>query len=250
VLTIGFARRFATYKRAGMIFTDRERLARLLADEQRPVQLVFAGKAHPADRPGQAVIQEIFGRTRSPEFRGRVFMLEDYDMRIGRFLVQGVDVWLNNPRRPLEASGTSGMKAAMNGIPNLSVLDGWWDEGWSEGNGWAIGGRESLQDEVAQDWADAMDLYRLLEGEVVPEYYERDDKGIPARWVQRMRRSIATTLWQFSTTRMLHEYTERLYLPAAGVELAGAAAGAAGAGAGEPAGVPAGEAGGEVEVPQ
>ena len=132
ILTIGFARRFATYKRAGMIFTDTERLARLLADADRPVQLVFAGKAHPADRPGQAVIQEIFGRTRSPEFRGRVFILEDYDMRIGRFLVQGVDVWLNTPRRPLEASGTSGMKAGANGVVNLSVLDGWWDEGWTE----------------------------------------------------------------------------------------------------------------------
>jgi starch phosphorylase len=220
VLTIGFARRFATYKRAGMIFTDTERLARLLTDPSRPVQLVFAGKAHPADRPGQAVIQEIFGRTRSPEFRGRVFILEDYDMRIGRFLVQGVDVWLNNPRRPLEASGTSGMKAAANGVVNLSVLDGWWDEGWTGDNGWAIGGREPLQDEAAQDWADAMDLYRILESEVVPEYYERDEAKLPARWVDRMRRSIATTLWQFSTSRMLHEYAERLYLPAAGIEVA------------------------------
>ena len=219
VLTIGFARRFATYKRAGMIFTDTERLARLLADADRPVQLVFAGKAHPADRPGQAVIQEIFGRTRSAEFRGRVFILEDYDMRIARFLVQGVDVWLNNPRRPLEASGTSGMKASMNGVINLSVLDGWWDEGWTGDNGWAIGGREPLSDEAAQDWADAMDLYRILESEVVPEYYERDAKGIPVRWVDRMRRAIATILWQFSTTRMLHEYTERLYLPAAGIEV-------------------------------
>ena len=219
VLTIGFARRFATYKRAGMIFTDTERLARLLADAERPVQLVFAGKAHPADRPGQAVIQEIFGRTRSPEFRGRVFILEDYDMRIARFLVQGVDVWLNNPRRPLEASGTSGMKASMNGVINLSVLDGWWDEGWTGDNGWAIGGREPLADEAAQDWADAMDLYRILETEAVPEYYDRDEAGIPVRWVERMRRSIGTNLWQFSTTRMLHEYTERLYLPAAGIEV-------------------------------
>jgi starch phosphorylase len=217
-LTIGFARRFATYKRASMIFTDTERLARLLSNTDRPVQLVFAGKAHPADRPGQAVIQQIFGRTRSPEFRGRVFIIEDYDMRVGRFLVQGVDVWLNNPRRPLEASGTSGMKAAANGVVNLSVLDGWWDEGFSGDNGWAIGGREPLADEAAQDWADAMDLYRILESETVPEYFDRDDSGIPARWVERMRRSIATTLWQFSTTRMLHEYTERLYLPAAGID--------------------------------
>jgi starch phosphorylase len=218
ILTIGFARRFATYKRAGMIFTDTERLARLLSNADRPVQLIFAGKAHPADRPGQAVIQEIFGRTRSPEFRGRVFILEDYDMRIGRFLVQGVDIWLNNPRRPLEASGTSGMKAASNGVINLSVLDGWWDEGWTGDNGWAIGNREPLHDEAAQDWADAMDLYRILEDEAVPEYYDRDESGIPVRWVERMRRSIGADLWQFSTTRMLHEYTERLYLPAAGIE--------------------------------
>ena len=217
-LTIGFARRFATYKRASMIFTDTDRLARLLSNTDRPVQLVFAGKAHPADRPGQAVIQQIFGRTRSPEFRGRVFIIEDYDMRVGRFLVQGVDVWLNNPRRPLEASGTSGMKAAANGVVNLSVLDGWWDEGYEGDNGWAIGGREPLADEAAQDWADAMDLYRILESETVPEYFDRDESGLPARWVERMRRSIATTLWQFSTTRMLHEYTERQYLPAAGID--------------------------------
>jgi glycogen phosphorylase len=224
VLTIGFARRFATYKRAGMIFTDKDRLARLLSNEERPVQLIFAGKAHPADRPGQAVIQEIFGRTRSPEFRGRVFILEDYDMRIGRFLVQGVDVWLNNPRRPLEASGTSGMKAGANGVVNLSVLDGWWDEGWDQANGWAIGGREPLADEAAQDWNDAMDLYRLLENEVVPEYYERDEKGLPPRWLERMRKSISSTLWQFSTTRMLHEYAEGLYLPAAGIAVGAPAA--------------------------
>jgi len=216
-LTIGFARRFATYKRAGMIFTDVDRLARLLSNQDRPVQIVFAGKAHPADRPGQAVIQEIFGRTRSPELQGRAFILEDYDMRIGRFLVQGVDVWLNNPRRPLEASGTSGMKAAANGVMNLSVLDGWWDEGWDEANGWAIGGRETLADEAAQDWADAMDLYRILEDEVAPEYFDRDERGLPVRWIDRMRRSMSSTLWRFSTTRMLHEYTERLYLPAAGI---------------------------------
>ena len=216
-LTIGFARRFATYKRAGMIFTDIDRLARLLSNPDRPVQLVFAGKAHPADRPGQAVIQEIFGRTRSAQLQGRAFILEDYDMRIAKFLVQGVDVWLNTPRRPLEASGTSGMKAAANGIVNASVLDGWWDEGWTDDNGWAIGGRESLPDEAAQDWADAMDLYRILEDEIVPEYYTLDLGGLPTTWIERMRRSMATTLWRFSTTRMLHEYTERLYLPAAGV---------------------------------
>jgi starch phosphorylase len=218
-LTIGFARRFATYKRAGMIFSDIDRLARLAWDENRPVQIVFAGKAHPADRPGQRVIEDIFARSRSDKLRGRVFMVEDYDMRIARFLVQGVDIWLNNPRRPLEASGTSGMKAALNGVVNVSVLDGWWDEGWTGENGWAIGGRETNPDEAAQDWADAMDLYRILETEIVPTYFERDKSGLPKAWVELMRRSIASTIWRFSTTRMLHEYAERLYLPAAGVEV-------------------------------
>jgi glycogen phosphorylase len=218
-LTIGFARRFATYKRAAMIFSDLERLARLLHDEQRPVQIVFAGKAHPADRPGQQVIADIFRQSRSPKLRGRVYILEDYDMRIAQFLVRGVDVWLNNPRRPLEASGTSGMKAAMNGILNCSILDGWWDEGWDGTNGWAIGGRESSDDEAAQDWADAMDLYRLLEEEIVPAYYERDRKGLPGAWLDRMRRAIATSIWPFSSTRMLHDYSEQMYLPAAGIEV-------------------------------
>ena len=220
VLTIGFARRFATYKRAGLLFHDIDRLARLVWDEHRPIQIVFAGKAHPADRPGQRVIQEIFQRSRSPQLRGRVCSLEDYDMRIGRFLVQGVDVWLNNPRRPLEASGTSGMKAAQNGVVNVSVLDGWWDEGFEGDNGWAIGGRETNPDEGAQDWADAMDLYRILEEEILPAWYDRDSRGLPRRWLDVMRRSMASTLWRFSTTRMLHEYTEKLYLPAAGVEVA------------------------------
>jgi starch phosphorylase len=221
-LTIGFARRFATYKRAAMIFTDMERLARLVHDADRPVQLLFAGKAHPADRPGQQVIQEIFTRSRSSALRGRVFILEDYDMRIARFLVQGVDVWLNNPRRPLEASGTSGMKAAANGIVNISVLDGWWDEGFVGDNGWAIGGRETNPDEAAQDWADAQDLYRLLESEIVPAYYDRDGDGMPSAWIGWMRRSIAAAIWRFSTTRMLHEYAEQMYLPVAGVPAVGA----------------------------
>jgi starch phosphorylase len=216
VLTIGFARRFATYKRASLIFSDLDRLARIVWDENRPLQIIFAGKAHPADRPGQSVIQDIFGRSRGPKLRGRVFIMEDYDIRIARFLVQGVDVWLNNPRRPLEASGTSGMKAAANGVLNMSVLDGWWDEGWTGDNGWAIGGRETNPDEGAQDWADAQDLYQILEQELVPAYYERNEDGIPARFVQLMRNSMSSTIWRFSTTRMLHEYVERLYLPAAG----------------------------------
>jgi starch phosphorylase len=223
-LTIGFARRFATYKRAGLLFSDLDRLARLVWDADRPVQIVFAGKAHPADRPGQQVIQEIFAWTRSEKLRGRVFILEDYDMRIARFLVQGVDVWLNNPRRPLEASGTSGMKAAANGAVNVSVLDGWWDEGWTGRNGWAIGGRETDPNEGAQDWADAMDLYRILEEEVVPSYYARTATGLPRDWIDTMRASIAGAIWRFSTTRMLHEYTERLYLPAAGLLVADVAA--------------------------
>ena len=218
-LTIGFARRFATYKRARLIFSDMDRISQLLRNKDRPVQIIFAGKAHPADRPGQGVIQEIFARSRSPQLRGRVFILEDYDMRVARFLVEGVDVWLNNPRRPLEASGTSGMKAACNGVVNLSVLDGWWDEGWVGDNGWAIGGRETNPDEGAQDYADAQDLYRLLEQEVVPLYYGRDEDDTPTGWTAEMRRSIASTIWRFSTMRMLHEYTERMYVPAAGVEV-------------------------------
>jgi glycogen phosphorylase len=215
ILTIGFARRFATYKRAGLVFSDLDRLARMLWHEERPVQVVFAGKAHPADRPGQQVIQEIFGRSRSERLRGRVFILEDYDIRIARYLVAGVDVWLNTPRRPLEASGTSGMKAAMNGAVNVSVLDGWWDEGWVGDNGWAIGGRETNPDEGAQDWADAQDLYRIFEDEIVPRYYDRDERGLPSAWVDTMRRSMAASLWRFSTTRMLHDYVEKMYLPAA-----------------------------------
>ncbi|HEY4190046.1 MAG TPA: alpha-glucan family phosphorylase, partial [Candidatus Limnocylindrales bacterium] len=217
VLTVGFARRFATYKRAGLLFSDIDRLARMLFDEERPIQIVFAGKAHPADRPGQRVIQEIFQRSRSPQLRGRVYILENYDMRVARFLVQGVDVWLNNPRRPLEASGTSGMKAAQNGVPNVSVLDGWWDEGYEGDNGWAIGDRDIDPDEAAQDWRDSQDLYRLLEEQIVPAYYDRDASGLPIRWLTVTRRAMATALWRFSTTRMLHEYTELLYLPAAGV---------------------------------
>jgi starch phosphorylase len=219
VLTIGFARRFATYKRAGLLFSDIDRFAKLLRDEERPIQVIFAGKAHPADRPGQRVIQEIFQRSRSPQLRGRVYILENYDMRVARFLVQGVDVWLNNPRRPLEASGTSGMKAAQNGVPNVSVLDGWWDEGYDDDNGWAIGDRETDPDESAEDWRDSQDLYRLLEEQIIPSYYERDRSGLPQARLTTMRRAMATTLWRFSTTRMLHEYTELLYLPAAGVEV-------------------------------
>jgi starch phosphorylase len=213
-LTIGFARRFATYKRADLIFRDEERLARLLSDPQRPVQIVIAGKAHPADRPGQRVIQRIFELSRSDRLRSRVFIVEDYDIRIARFLVAGVDIWLNNPRRPLEASGTSGMKAALNGVPSISILDGWWDEGFNGENGWAIGSREPLPDEEAQDAADAEAIYRLLEDEIVPRFFDRDADGIPAAWIATMRAAAAGSIWQFSTARMLIEYVEQLYRPA------------------------------------
>ncbi len=213
-LTIGFARRFATYKRADLLFHDEARLAALLDNEARPVQVVLAGKAHPADRPGQQVIQHIFELSRSERLRGRVFILEDYDMRIARYLVGGVDVWLNNPRRPMEASGTSGMKAAMNGIPSVSILDGWWDEGFNGHNGWAIGGREVWTDEAAQDDADAQELYRLLEEEIVPRFFEHDRDGLPHAWLETMRAAIDASLWKFSTARMLTEYVDRLYLPA------------------------------------
>ncbi len=217
-LTIGFGRRFAVYKRPGLIFTDTARISSLLWNRDRPVQIIFAGKAHPADRPGQAVIQEIFTKSLSEQLRGRVFFLEDYDTRVARFMVQGVDVWLNNPRRPQEASGTSGMKASCNGVVNLSVLDGWWDEGWVGDNGWAIGGREVNPNEGEQDLNDSRDLYKLLEDEVVPLYYGQRKDGIPRGWTAEMRRSIASTIWRFSTIRMLHEYVEEMYLPAAGID--------------------------------
>jgi starch phosphorylase len=213
-LTIGFARRFATYKRADLLFRDEERLARLLSNEERPVQVVLAGKAHPADRPGQQVIQRIFELSRSERLRGRVFILEDYDIRIARFLVGGVDIWLNNPRRPMEASGTSGMKAALNGIPSVSILDGWWDEGYNGRNGWAIGDRTPEGDDAAQDADDADSLYRLLEEEIVPRFFALDADGVPRQWVATMREAVAGSLWQFSTARMLREYVTGLYLPA------------------------------------
>ena len=210
---IGFARRFATYKRADLLFRDEERLARIVSSAERPVQIVMAGKAHPADRPGQRVIQRIFELSRSARLRGRVFVIEDYDVRIARFLVGGVDLWLNNPRRPLEASGTSGMKAAINGVPSLSILDGWWDEGFTGDNGWAIGDRVPDGDDAQQDTADAAEIYRLLEEEIVPRFFDRSG-GLPLAWLAMMRAAIGSALWQFSTARMLTEYVDRLYLPA------------------------------------
>ena len=216
VLTIGFARRFATYKRAALIFSDEERLARILLNEERPVQIVFAGKAHPADRPGQRVIQDIFTRSRSPKFAQRVFVLEDYDIRIGRYLVQGVDVWLNNPRRPLEASGTSGMKAAMNGVVNVSVLDGWWDE--------AYNGRERLGNWWPSRWTPTKArrtgrMPRRSTGCSRRRSCRRTTSATgaacPGSGWTRCGRRWRSTIWEFSTSRMLQEYVEELYLPAA-----------------------------------
>lgn len=213
-LTIGFARRFATYKRATLIFRDLERLRRLLLDTHRPVQVVFAGKAHPADEPGKALIQHIYNLAKHNQLGGRVAFVEDYDMHMARYLTQGVDVWLNTPRRPREASGTSGMKAALNGIPNLSVLDGWWVEGYNGANGWAIGDETELDSYEAQDEYDANSLYRLLEDEVVPLFYSRDRDNVPRGWVEIMRESIRSNAPRFSTHRMVKEYTTDMYVEA------------------------------------
>jgi starch phosphorylase len=214
VLTIGFARRFATYKRAGLLFSQPERLARLLSDPERPIQVLVAGKAHPADEGGKDVIQHVVDFARDPAAAGRVVFLEDYEMMLARRLVQGADVWLNTPRRPMEASGTSGMKAALNGVLNLSILDGWWAEAYTPAVGFAIGDQHVAPNEAEQDLADAESLYAVLEQQVLPAYYERDEHGLPRRWIDMMRHSIAELGTQFSTNRMVIEYVERLYLPA------------------------------------
>ena len=209
MLTIGFARRFATYKRGGLLFTDPDRLARLVADPERPVRVVLAGKAHPADDGGKELIRSVWQMARDPRFADRVVFLADYEMTLARYLVQGVDVWLNTPRRPQEASGTSGMKAAMNGGVNCSILDGWWCEAHSPEVGFAIGGNEAADDE-----ADATALFEVLEHAVVPAFYERDERGLPPRWLELMRASIEILGARFNTNRMVREYVETMYLPA------------------------------------
>jgi starch phosphorylase len=215
VLTIGFARRFATYKRASLLFSRPERVARLLADPERPIQVLVAGKAHPADEEGKDLIQLVVDFAREPTAAGRVVFLEDYEMTLARRLVQGVDVWLNTPRRPFEASGTSGMKAALNGVLNCSILDGWWAEAYSPACGFAIEGAAAEgASEAEQDEADAEALYAVLEEQVLPAYYERDESGRPQRWIALMRESIAELGPRFGTGRMAAEYVERLYLPA------------------------------------
>jgi starch phosphorylase len=214
-LTIGFARRFATYKRGALIFRDADRLAALVNDRDRPVQIIFAGKAHPHDTEGKKVIAEVVHTARRPELRPHVVFLEDYDMNVARHLIQGVDVWLNNPRRPLEASGTSGMKVCVNGGLNLSVLDGWWVEGYQQDNGWAIGAGEEYADLAYQDQVEGRAIYDLLEQEVVPLFYGRGADGIPRAWIQRMKRSIATNVPVFNTNRMVQQYVEVCYWPSA-----------------------------------
>jgi starch phosphorylase len=215
VLTIGFARRFATYKRAMLIFSDPDWLREILANEARPVVLVFAGKAHPADRPGQELIRRVVEAGRKPELEGRVLMVEDYDMRLARRLVSGVDVWLNNPVFPLEASGTSGMKAGINGVLNLSVLDGWWDEGYNGENGWAIKPVGETIEESRRDREEATTLYELLQDKVVPQYFQRGEMGFSPQWVRMAKHSIASLLPRFNSTRMVSEYLAKFYLPAA-----------------------------------
>jgi starch phosphorylase len=210
-LTVGFARRFTAYKRPELIFRDEPRLIRLLTDPERPLQIVFAGKAHPADEAGKHHILRIVGRTQDPRFAGRIAFIGDYDVHVARHLVQGCDVWLNTPRKPLEASGTSGMKASVNGVPNLSIADGWWAEGYTGSNGWSIDGASNLDDPEGADVADSAALYDLLEREVVPRYYDRDESDVPHAWVTLVKEAIRTVAPRFSARRMLKEYATHAY---------------------------------------
>ena len=212
-LTIGFARRFTGYKRPELIFTDAERLARILDATGRPVQIIFAGKSHPADDPGKHHLQHVYKRALDPMFAGRIAFVDDYDLHVAHFLVQGCDVWLNNPRKPLEASGTSGMKAAVNGVPHLSIGDGWWAEGFTGSNGWLIDGGVDGHDYDAVDRADANALYRLLEEEVVPVFYDRDAANVPHRWLTIVKEAVRTNAARFSARRMVKEYVQRMYVP-------------------------------------
>jgi glycogen phosphorylase len=212
-LTLGFSRRFTDYKRAFLILSDPERLKRLLLDNVKPVQIVFAGKAHPNDHNGKMLVQQVFNLARNPEFGGRIAFVEDYDMHIARYLVSGVDVWLNTPRPLQEASGTSGMKASLNGVPNLSVLDGWWYEGFDSSNGWAI--HRDIENPNVSDKADADELYKLMENQIIPLYYDRGINGIPEGWLRVMKRAISSITPAFSARRMVKDYTEQMYLPSA-----------------------------------
>ena len=212
-LTIGFARRFATYKRATLIFRDLERITQILNNAERPVQLIFAGKAHPADKEGQDLIKRIHEISMMPQFKGKIFLLENYNIAMSRYLVSGVDVWLNNPRRPMEASGTSGQKASVNGVINFSVLDGWWAEGYNQENGWTIGTNAEFTSYEEQDDADSQSMYRTLEEKIIPTYYDKDENGISEKWMKIMKNSITSTGGKYSTSRMLVDYTNNLYMP-------------------------------------
>ena len=212
-LTIGFARRFATYKRATLIFKDIARLTQILCDENRPVQLVFAGKAHPADKEGQELIKTIHEISLMPQFKGKIFLLENYNIGISRYLIGGVDVWLNNPRRPMEASGTSGEKASVNGVVNFSVLDGWWAEGYDGTNGWAIGTENDYENEEEQDKADSNSIYHILENQIIPAYYNQDRNGLPRDWIKLMKNSIRTTGGKYSMARQVVDYVDKFYIP-------------------------------------
>ena len=216
-LTIGFARRFATYKRATLIFKDLERITQILNDESKPVQLIFAGKAHPADKEGQDLIRFINEISMKPQFKGKVFLLENYNIYLARYLVSGVDVWLNNPRRPMEASGTSGQKASINGVINFSVLDGWWAEGYNTKNGWIIGTNAEYDSYEIQDNTDSASMYQTLENKIIPAYYEKNRNGISDKWMEIMKNSIVSTGAKYSTSRMLCDYTNNLYMPLAKV---------------------------------
>ena len=213
-LTIGFARRFATYKRATLIFRDLERITEILNNKDMPVQIIFAGKAHPRDVEGQNLIKYIHEISMKPQFKGKIFLLEDYDISVARYLVSGVDVWLNNPRRPMEASGTSGQKASVNGVLNFSVLDGWWVEGYNEENGWTIGRNKEYDSYELQDNEDCQDIYNTLENKIIPTYYEKkQEEKYSKKWLRLMKNSIKTTGGMYSTARMLVDYTEKLYMP-------------------------------------
>ena len=213
VLTIGFARRFATYKRATLIFRDLERITKIFNEKNMPIQIIFAGKAHPQDAEGQKLIQFIHDLALKPQFKGKIFLLENYNIGMSRYLVSGVDVWLNNPRRPLEASGTSGQKAAVNGVINFSVLDGWWAEGYNQKNGWTIGTNAEYKNYDEQDDADANSMYDTLENKIMPTYYDKNEKGYSDNWLKIMKNCIISNAGKFSTARMLQDYVSKMYIP-------------------------------------
>ena len=212
-LTIGFSRRFATYKRATLIFRDLERITEILSNSERPVQIIFAGKAHPSDGQGKDLIKYIHEISMKPQFKGKVFLLENYNISLSKYLISGVDVWLNTPRRPMEASGTSGQKAAVNGVINFSVLDGWWAEGYNQKNGWTIGTNTEYSSYDEQDEADSDSIYHTLENKIIPMYYDKDERGISEKWMEIMKNSIISNSGRYSTTRMLMDYTNKFYIP-------------------------------------